>query len=113
MTNVSICSVRDLARIFITGCPNWDFKNLGCPKSLIEKVKIIILITYINKSSSYMLNSTRNVFVVILKLNFLEIKLGISICKKHIPKYRVSFYLKSGIFHELGSQKDTLLAKTL
>ena len=30
---------RDLARIFITGYPNWDFKNSGCPKSLIEKVK--------------------------------------------------------------------------
>ena len=40
---------RDLARIFITGCPNWDFMNLGCPKSLIEKVKIITLIMYINK----------------------------------------------------------------
>ena len=37
---------RDLARIFITGCPNWDFKNLGCPKSVIEKVKIITLIRY-------------------------------------------------------------------
>ena len=59
---------RDLARIFITGCPNWDFKNLGCPKSLIEKVKIITLIMYINKSSNYMLNSSRNVFVIILKL---------------------------------------------
>ena len=40
---------RDLARNFITGCPNWDFKNLGCPKSLIEKVKIITLIIYFNK----------------------------------------------------------------
>ena len=47
----------DLARIFITGCPNWDFKNLGCPKSLVEKVKIITLIMYINKSSKHMLNS--------------------------------------------------------
>ena len=36
---------RDLARIFITGCPNWDFKNSRCPKSLIEKVlKIITLV---------------------------------------------------------------------
>ena len=61
---------RDLARIFITGYPNWDFKNLGCPKSLIEKVKIITLIMYINKSSNYMLNSSRNVFVIILKSNF-------------------------------------------
>ena len=40
--------IRDLARIFITGCPNWDFKNLGCPKSLFEKVKTITLIVYIN-----------------------------------------------------------------
>ena len=46
----------DLARIFITGCPNWDFKKLGCTKSPIEKVKIIKLIMYINKSSYYMLN---------------------------------------------------------
>ena len=38
------CCLWDLARIFMTGCPNWDFKNLGCPKSLIEKVKIITLI---------------------------------------------------------------------
>ena len=38
---------RDLARIFITGCPNRDFKNLGCPKSLVERVKIITLIMYI------------------------------------------------------------------
>ena len=29
----------------------------------------------------------------------------ISIYKKRIPKSRVSFYLKSGIFHEPGSQK--------
>ena len=49
--NNLFCKVqgRDLARIFITGCPKWDFKNLGCPKSLIEKVKIITLIMYINK----------------------------------------------------------------
>ena len=40
---------RDFARIFITGCPNWDFKNLGCPKSLIEKVRIITLIMFIDK----------------------------------------------------------------
>ena len=40
---------RDLARIFITGCPNRNFKNLGCPKSLIEKVKVITLIMYIKK----------------------------------------------------------------
>ena len=39
---------QGLARIFITGCPNWDFKNSGCPKSLFEKVKIITLIMYIN-----------------------------------------------------------------
>ena len=32
---------------------------------------------------------------------------------KNIPKSRVSFYLKSGIFHDPGSLKDTLLAKTL
>ena len=42
-------TTRDLARIFITGCPNLDFKNLGCPKSSIEKVKIITMIIYINK----------------------------------------------------------------
>ena len=41
-SRISIQS-RDLARIFLTGCPNWDFKNLGCPQSLIEKVKIIAL----------------------------------------------------------------------
>ena len=41
--------IRDLAWIFITGCPNWDFKNLGCPKSLIEKVKIVTLIVYSRK----------------------------------------------------------------
>ena len=64
--------VWDSTRIFITGCLNWDFKNLGCPKSLIEKVKII-MIMYINKWSKYMLNSSRNVFVIILKLNFIEI----------------------------------------
>ena len=52
-----------------------------------------------------MLNSSRNVFVVILKLTFLEIKLGINIYKKHIPKSRVSFDLKSGIFHEPGCPK--------
>ena len=40
---------RDLARIFIPGCPNLDFKNSGCPKSLIEKVKINPPIMYINK----------------------------------------------------------------
>ena len=51
-------------------CPNWDFKNLGCPKSLIEKEKIITLIMYINKKSNDMLNSSRNVFVIILELNF-------------------------------------------
>ena len=39
---------RDLARIFIIGCTNWDFKNSGCPKSLIEKVKIITMFMYIN-----------------------------------------------------------------
>ena len=39
----------DLARIFKTGCPNWNFKNLGCPKSMIEKVKIITLIMYMNR----------------------------------------------------------------
>ena len=27
------CGVRDFPRIFITGCPNWDFKNSGCPPS--------------------------------------------------------------------------------
>ena len=32
---------------------------------------------------------------------------------KNTPKSRVSFYLKSGSFHEPGSPKDTLLAKTL
>ena len=37
---------------------------------------------YIHKSSNYMLNSSRNVFVIILKLNFLEIQLGISIYGK-------------------------------
>ena len=53
----------DLARnLIITGCPNWDFKNLGCPESLIEKVKIITLIMYINKESYYMLSSLRNVY---------------------------------------------------
>ena len=55
---------RDLARIFMTGCPNWDFKNLGCPKSLIEKVKIITLIMYINILSNYMLNFSRSVLVI-------------------------------------------------
>ena len=54
-----------------------------------------------------MLNSSRNFLVIILKLNILEIKLWINIYKKHIPKSRVSFYLKSGIFHEPGSPKDT------
>ena len=34
---------QGLRQDFITGCPNWDFMNLGCPKSLIEKVKIITL----------------------------------------------------------------------
>ena len=62
---------------------------------------------YINKLSNSMLNSSRKVFVITLKLNFLEILLGISIYKKHIPKSRVSFNLKSGIFHEPGSPKDT------
>ena len=62
---------------------------------------------YINKLSNYMLNSSRNAFAIILKLNFLEIQLGISNYKKHIPKSRVSFYLKSGNFHEAGSPKDT------
>ena len=56
---------RDLARIFIIGCPNWDFENLGRPKSLIEKVKIITLIVYINKLSICMLNSSRNVLIII------------------------------------------------
>ena len=41
------------ARIFITGCPNWDFKNLGCPPSMIENLIIITLIMYINKLSNY------------------------------------------------------------
>ena len=50
-----------------------------------------------------MLNSSKNVFVIILKLSSLEIELGISTYEKHIPKSRVSFYLKSGIFH--GVQK--------
>ena len=49
---------RDLARIFITGCPNWDFKDLGCPKSLIVNIKIITLIMHIIKSSNYMFNSS-------------------------------------------------------
>ena len=40
-------TARDLASNFITGCPNWDFKNLESPKSLFEKVKIITLILYI------------------------------------------------------------------
>ena len=31
----------------------------------------------------YMLNNLRNGFVIILKFNFLEIQLGISIHKKH------------------------------
>ena len=26
-----------LARIFITGCPKWGFKNTGCPNPLTEK----------------------------------------------------------------------------
>ena len=43
---------RVLARIFITGCPNWDFKKLGCPKSLTEKVKIITLIMYIDVNTN-------------------------------------------------------------
>ena len=54
-----------------------------------------------------MLKSSRNVFANILKLNFLEIQLEISIYKKHIPKSRVSYYLKSGKFHEPGSRNDT------
>ena len=53
---------RDLAMSFITGFPNWDFKNLGRPKSLINKVKINTLITY-------MLNFSKNVLVIILNLN--------------------------------------------
>ena len=48
-TTALSCGARDLARIFITGCPNWDFKNLGCPKSPFEKLKIITLIMYIHK----------------------------------------------------------------
>ena len=28
---------RDLARIFITGCPKWGFKKTGCPNPLAEK----------------------------------------------------------------------------
>ena len=90
-------SSRDLARNFITGCPNWDFKNLGCPKSMIEKVKTITLIIYINK---YMLNSSRNVFFLNLELVFI---------KKNIPKSRVSFYVKSGIFDKPGSPKAPAL----
>ena len=31
-----------------------------------------------------MLNSSRNIFVIILKLNFLKIQLGISIYEKHM-----------------------------
>ena len=42
-----------------------------------------------------------------MKLIFSEIELGISIYEKHIPKSRLSFYLKSGIFHEPGSPKGT------
>ena len=34
--------IRDLARVFITGCPNWDFKIEGV-QNPIEKVKIITL----------------------------------------------------------------------
>ena len=59
-----ICAPKD----FHNEGPNWDFKNLGCPKSPIEKVKIITLIMYINKTSNYMLNSPRNVFVIMWKL---------------------------------------------
>ena len=56
----------------------------------------------------------KNAFVIILKFNFLEILLGISINKKNSkPKSRVPFYLESGIFHKPGRPKDTLLAKTL
>ena len=36
---------------------------------------------YINKLSNYMLNSSRNVFVIILKLNFLEIWLELVFIK--------------------------------
>ena len=60
------------------------------------------MIMNINEFINYMLNSSRNVFVIILKLKFLEIKQ-----KKHIPKSRGSFYIKSDIFHEPGSPKDT------
>ena len=60
-----------------------------------------------NKWSNCMLNSSRNVFVIIMKLNILEIQLGISIYTKQIPTSRVSFYLKPGIFHAPGSPKDT------
>ena len=53
-----------------------------------------------------MLNSSRNVFVIILKLNF-KFNLELVLIKKTISNSRVSFYLKSGIFHEPGSPKDT------
>ena len=54
---------------FHNRCPNWDFKNLGCPKSLIEKIKITTLILFIKQISNNMLNPSRNVLVIILKLN--------------------------------------------
>ena len=39
---------QGLSRICIR-CLICDFKDLGCPKYLIERVKIITLIMYINK----------------------------------------------------------------
>ena len=49
------------------------FQEFSVSKSLIEKVKIVTLIMYIYKYSNYMLNSSKNVFAIILKLNFIEI----------------------------------------
>ena len=47
-----------------------------------------------------MLNSSRNIFVIIFEVKPFRNLTWMSIYKKHIPTSMVSFYLKSGIFHE-------------
>ena len=44
----SLGAGQGLCQDFHNRCPNWDIKNLGCPKSPIEKVNIITLTMYIN-----------------------------------------------------------------
>ena len=58
----SITQNQGLSQDFHNRVSKLGFQELrpGCPKSLIEKVKIITLTKYINKLSNYMLNSSRN-----------------------------------------------------